>query len=142
MVQCALEPRSPFAGVVRDGGVLRCQARDAAAPADYFIRACPTGYAVGLETADRWLSESIESSLMHGRDALEDLVEEELVDLGGAGAIPQVKHFRSPERRYTFECEFGAGTDAAADAARALLHLLAFEAAFRQLGDMESGGGD
>ena len=33
-------------------------------------------------TKDRWLSESIEAEVMHHGDSLEELIEEELIDLG------------------------------------------------------------
>ena len=37
---------------------------------------------VSLEMADRWQSESIETDLVHTGDKLDELLEEELVDLG------------------------------------------------------------
>lgn len=58
---------------------LRCRAKDAAAEAWYTVARQHDGWSVSLSTADRWLSESIETDLMHFGDPMEELIEEELV---------------------------------------------------------------
>lgn len=89
---------------------------------------------VSLATADRWLSESIESTLMHTGDGLDELIEEELVDLGqdAPTAGITVEHFRSESMLYTFRTPL----DDTIDAHELATWVLAYEAAFRQLGDM------
>ena len=124
-----------FAGVSLNGNDLECAALEAAAPATYSLTVDGGRVTVRLRTADRWLSESIETDLLHYGDAIEDLVAEEMVELGGDGQIPKIRHFRNDAREYVFENEIPQ-----ADDRTALLFLLAYEAAFRQLGDM--GGGD
>jgi hypothetical protein len=127
--------RGVFASVTLHGNDLECAALEAAAPATYSLHARGDQVTVRLRTADRWLSESIETDLLHFGDAIEDLVAEELVELGGDGQVPKIRHFRNDAREYVFENEIPQ-----ADERSTLLFLLAYEAAFRQLGDM--GGGD
>jgi hypothetical protein len=145
--------RGLFETVHVEGTALRCKAKDAAADAWYTVAADgPNGtWMVRLATGDRWLSESIETDLMHYGDPIEELVEEELVELGHDvardGAMPAIKHFRSEEKLYTFENPIpidallarGEGAVAVTVASR-FLH--AYEAAFRQLGDMAGGDED
>jgi hypothetical protein len=117
---------------------LRCHAKDAPEPAWYELASAPGGLIVRFATPDRWLSESIESDLMHFGDPLEELVEEELAELGWRGRIPTIKHFRDDAKLYTFE---NLLPDAAgADPELAAKFLFAYEAAFRSLGDV--GGED
>jgi hypothetical protein len=128
-----------------EGSSLLCKAKDASADAWYSIVPQAAGWWVRLATADRWLSESIEADLMHHGDPIEELVEEELVELGHDpkldGPMPQVKHFRSEDKLYTFESAIPLqrALDSATAANIAARFLLAYEAAFRQLGDMEGG---
>lgn len=116
---------------------LEAAARDSAEPATYRLDVAPSGaVTISLVTADRWLSESIESDLMHYGDPIEELVGEELEELDvkppASGVV--VRHFRSEDLLYTFETPLPAGTDAG----HAIAWLLAYEAAFRGLGDMTS----
>ena len=139
------------AGVARNSGcfgdvdlrdaALRCAAKEAAAEAWYTVQHEAGGWCVSLSTADRWLSESIETDLLHFGDPIEELIEEELVELGHDpkrdAPMPTVKHLRSEDKLYTFENsvpELGATT--------ATKFLLAYEAAFRALGDVGGGGED
>jgi hypothetical protein len=112
-----------------------CHARRAASPASY--RAFSEGGRVwvALVMADRWLSESIEADLLHTGDKIEDLVHEELIELGYNGPRPAIEHFRSDDLLFTFRTPI-AGDDPR-DVTRC---LLAYEAAFRNLGDMDTGG--
>jgi hypothetical protein len=139
------EQADVFDAVALTGGRLSCAAREAAAPAEYRIEWAEGRLWAGLYTEDRWLSQSIEADLVHTGDKMEDLLDEELVDLGcDAGPLP-VEHFRSEDMLYTFRSALpidasAAGDEAAAEVAAAA--LLAYEAAFRELGDMAGGDDD
>ena len=117
---------------------LRCHAKDCPEPAWYELAPSGGSIMVRFATPDRWLSESIESDLMHFGDPIEELVEEELAELGWRGRIPPIKHFRDDAKLYTFESPLPDG--AHGDAELAAKFLFAYEAAFRALGDV--GGGD
>jgi len=134
----AVRRRGVFGEVRLEGSRLRCAARDSAAEAFYALEVVDGGLAVSLATADRWLSESIESDLMHHGDPLEELVSEELAELG-VEVDPDslvVRHYRSEDRLYTFLTPLSSGVSAEL----ALTYLLAYEAAFRGLGDMTDDG--
>ena len=120
-------------------GRLRCDARDAAAPAWYAVESDGSGWIVSLSTADRWLSESIETDLLHFGDPLEELIEEELVNLGGEGPVPAPRHYRADDRTYVFRNTITVPADRGQSLDRVALWLLAYEAAFRNLGDMAGG---
>jgi len=130
--------RGVFSKVESLADRIRCHAKDCPEPAWYELAAVGESIVVRFATPDRWLSESIESDLMHFGDPLEELVEEELAELGWRGRVPQIKHFRDDDRHYTFENPLPQA--AAADASVAAKFLFAYEAAFRSLGDV--GGGD
>lgn len=87
---------------------------------------------------DRYLSQSIEADLMWTGDDLGELIHEELVDQGYKGApLGRVEHFRDPEKRFTFRSLIpGAG----AEPTTLLQCLLAYNAAFAELGDMKGEG--
>jgi hypothetical protein len=125
-----------FGAVQVLSGRLRCDARDAAAPAWYAVEHDGTDWVVSLSTADRWLSESIETDLLHFGDPLEELIEEELVELGGEGPVPAPKHYRADDRTYVFRSTVKGEGDRGRTMDRVVLWLLAYEAAFRNLGDM------
>jgi hypothetical protein len=130
-----------FGEVRLSDGRLVCTARDAAEPAEYRLGWDGAGGLwVSLVTPNRWLSESIETDLLHTGDKIEELIEDELVDLGHEGGTPRVEHFRSEDMLFTFRTPVqvrGDGGDEAAHAAATT--LLAYEACFRQLGDMSGG---
>jgi hypothetical protein len=94
---------------------------------------------VGMYTPDRWLSGSIEADVLHMGDKYEDLIEEELVDQGGSGRLP-VEHFRDDNKVFVFRSPVQLREDEALDSpalVERLTHtLLAYEMAFRELGDM------
>jgi len=120
-------------------GVLVCQPGDPAMPAAYRLEQRHGRPFVSLVTPDRWLSESIEADLMHTGDDLEELIDEELAELGHPGPRLTVTHFRSDDMLYTFRSPIPVGRDDPPDACdTATRCLLAYEAAFRQLGDMQS----
>jgi hypothetical protein len=116
---------------------VECAARDSAEPACYRVDVQAGDVLVSLVTANRWLSESIETDLLHTGDSMEELVEEELVELGISGVTPTVRHFRSEDRMFTFMSSVPGGLGAGADTIATW--LLAYEAAFRNLGDMQGG---
>lgn len=94
---------------------------------------------VGLYTADRWLSESVEADLMFKGDKVEELLEDELFDQGFEARLP-VEHFRDDHKRYVFRSPVflpkGEKLDGEGMIDRVKKVLLAYEATFRQLGDM------
>lgn len=128
-----------FSGVEIRGSTLVCQAKGAASPASYRLSVDGGRLYVSLVMADRWLSESIEADLMHTGDRIEDLLEEELVDRGYEGPPPRVEHFRSDDLLFTFRTPVPAGPAAADTVRNAGIFLLAYEACFRNLGDMHTG---
>jgi hypothetical protein len=125
-----------FAEARVDGPRLRCRARDAAAEAWYTLEREGDAWAVGLETPDRWLSESIEGDMLEGRDSAEELVDDELVEVNYPHRCGKVRHFRDDAKVYVFRT--AVPLDGVPDAAAGVTtFLLAFEAAFAQLGDMQ-----
>jgi hypothetical protein len=142
-VKARAEQAGVFADVTVNEGNLYCAARDSAADASYRIVRDGDQWFVSLVTSDRWLSESIEADLMHHGDPMEELIEEELVELGHTPKPFKVQHFRSDDLLYTFRNPLPlAGIEPSAAADLAFTWLLAYEAAFRRLGDMEAGESD
>ncbi|MDX1681902.1 MAG: hypothetical protein R3336_02170 [Phycisphaeraceae bacterium] len=94
---------------------------------------------VGLYTEDRWLSESIEADVMFRGDKLPELLEDELYDQGFEGRLP-VDHFRNESKEYVFRSPVFLPEDEELDGApmirRVTQVLLAYEAMFRELGEM------
>jgi hypothetical protein len=124
-----------FGAVRVEDGMLKCAAPESAEPADYRINPDDDGSLwVELVTEDRWLSGSIEGELVHSGDKINELVDEELADLGWEGEASSFEHFRSEDMLYTFRSKIpthdprGVGT-----------WLLAYEAVFGELGDMAGG---
>jgi hypothetical protein len=140
-LRAAADATGLFAGSELLSDRLRLKAKDAAAEAHYEVELGGDDLIVRLLTADRWLSESIESQLVEHGDSLEELLEDELVEIGHEpardGAIPKVKHFRDTARNYTFECPIPIGPGGPFESARRF--LLGWEACFRGLGDMSGG---
>jgi len=136
---------------VRDAGVfgevtvtlttLDCAAKASAAPAAFRLRFEDDRLWVALVPADRWLSQSIEADLVHTGDKLEDLLGEELTDLGHAARSLPFEHFRSEDKLFTFRSIVPITGPDLADPSAAIVagtSLLAYEACFRNLGDMDS----
>jgi hypothetical protein len=130
-----------FAKVRRTDVALCCRARDVASDTQYRAEVDQAHDVVwvGLYTPDRWLSESIEADLVHSADKIEDLLEEELFDKGFEARLP-VEHFRDPQRRYVFRSPVflpkGEKLEGEGMVDRVSKALIAYEAMFRQLGDM------
>lgn len=130
-----------FGSVGVEGGSLVCGAKASAEPAHYRLTPRDGGLVVSLDMADRWQSESIESTLMHSGDKLEELLDEELAELGYEGDAPTYRHFRSDAMLFVFETPVPIeGLDAQAAGELAASFLLGYEACFRQLGDMDAEG--
>jgi hypothetical protein len=139
-VQRQVRDAQVFGTIDLEGGMLRCAAKASAAPAWYRLERDGGRWFVSLVTPDRWLSESIEADLMHHGDPLEELIEDELAERGQTGASIEVKHYRSEDRLYTFRSPLPLdGLDERRAAEVAAAWLLAYEAAFRELGDIEAG---
>ncbi|MEO1584870.1 MAG: hypothetical protein AAFR96_09910 [Planctomycetota bacterium] len=140
-VSKAAEAAGVFAGVTIRGHELLCDADGSAEPATYGIRIEDNGSVWAyLAMEDRWQNGSIEADLVHTGDKVEELLDEELAELGydsRANPAPTFQHFRSEEMLFTFQSPVPVeGLSAEAAAERAAQWLLAYEACFRQLGDM------
>lgn len=145
-----LEHRARSSGVFGDVGIitdprrglmLRCHALASAEPAEFRVFLDESKVWIALVTQARWLSQSIEADLVHTGDKIEDLLEEELIDQGWEGVRLPYQHFRDEDKLFTFRsplpfppasCDTPEAIDKSARA------LLAYEAAFRPLGDMEA----
>lgn len=122
---------------IRDN-MVSCRAAASAAPAAYRLERDADGWFVSLVTADRWLSQSIEQDLVHTGDKIPDLLEEELVNLD-CPAKPSFSHYRSEDKLFTFRTPVPPESDESALVRTATAFLLAYEACFRNLGDMSAG---
>ena len=123
----------------RDDGV-HCAAKEQEA-ATYRLRLEDGKLWVSLALDDRWVSQSIEAELVHSGDKLEDLIDEELVASGcDKGPLP-FEHFRDEEKVFVFRSPIPVEVGDVYAGQTALSCLLAYEAAFRELGDM-SGSDD
>lgn len=122
-------------------GRLECKADGSAEDAWYRVRWDGGRVWVSLEMLDRWQSESIEADLVHTGDKLDELLEEEMVELGYDGPRPTFEHYRSDDMLFVFRTPVDIAADSLADdqsAERAGIVLLGYEACFRQLGDMDA----
>jgi hypothetical protein len=94
---------------------------------------------VALQTKERYLSQSIEADLVHTGDKLSELIDEELAELGVSQPIGNVEHFRSQDKLYTFRSVVPLRSVDAEAGQVAATYVRAYEAAFRNLGDMQAG---
>ena len=153
-VQAALQQ---IAQRVRDSGLfgevtiaptppmLSAAAASSADPAEYRITVEEGKVWVSLVTAARYLSQSIEQTLVHSGDKAGDLLRDGLIDVGLLSAhsdpLPIVEHFRSqpPEKLYTFRPPpaLAAADLAQADGQMAAVKtLLAYRETVDELGGM------
>jgi len=121
---------------IDDRGV-SCQAKNSAEEAFYRVSVTDDGVWIGMETEDRWLSGSIEGDLVNTGDKLNDLIEEEVIDLGHVDAKVNFEHFRSPEMLYVFRSRLSTPIDDPKAAEHALIWVLGYEIVLRELGDMD-----
>lgn len=130
-----------FEKVRRTDEALLCRAKAVESEAYYRVSVAPEHDLVWVElsTPDRWLSESIEADLLHKGDKIEDLLEEELFDQGFEARLP-VEHFRDDKKNYVFRSPVflpkSEKLDGEGMVDRVTRALLAYEALFRQLGNM------
>ena len=142
----ALAQRAKAAGVfgpleIADGR-LSCAAPHAAAPAFYRVEAADGRAWVSLVTEDRWLSGSIEGDLVHTGDKLDELIEEEMIELGYDGPRLPFEHFRSEDLLYIFRTPLPKGPEDPGFVELAAQALLGYAATFSELGDMDDRGED
>lgn len=134
------EQAGVFGPIQISGQSLVCPAPNSAAPADYRLFQDGGRWWAALTTADRWLSGSIELDLLHTGDKMEELVEEELSALDCDHKVSKIEHFRSLDKLYTFRLAIPAPAGSQTpDPQLAATYLLAMEAAFRNLGDVDAG---
>lgn len=134
------EAAGVFGGAEIREGMLVCRAKASAAPASYRMLMDGDRLWVALVMADRWLSESIESDLMHTGDKLEELIHEELIEQGYHGEALPYEHYRSEDMLFTFRSPVPVSLESLGtpEGVRVSVQcLLAYEACFRNLGDME-----
>ncbi len=115
---------------------VECAVPDAPAEAWYRLYQEHGRFYVEFSTPDRWLSHSIEADLLNTGDKIEQLVEEEMAELGMEPGGIGVEHYRDDGKRFVFRTCLpveATGKDCARVASRA---LLAYEACFRRLGDV------
>ena len=127
------------------GGRLECKADGSAEDAWYRVSWDAGRLWVSLEMADRWQSESIEADLVHTGDKLDELLEEEMVELGYEGPRPTFEHYRSDDMLFVFRTPVPVSADSLGDSASidaTAVVLLGYEACFRQLGDMDAENGE
>ncbi len=128
--------------VKKNPPMLACAAKNSAEAAEYRLFEEGGKVWVSLVTDNRWLSQSIEAHLMNTGDKLEELLDEELYDVGYEGSTLTFEHFRSPDKLYTFRSPLPIGADAPDAAGISAKCLLAYEACFRRLGDMDAADED
>jgi hypothetical protein len=136
-----------FGEITVGPGRVECAALASASPAFYRFERDGDGFWVALVMKDRWQSQSIEADLINTGDKLEDLIAEEVGEVGFAGdARTTCEHFRSEDKHFTFRSRVPVHLNDAAAAREAektaLQWLLGYEACFRRLGDMEGGDED
>ncbi len=129
-----------FAQVVEEPGRIACQSK-IQPDAWYRIETDGGRLTANWVSEDRYLSQSIEAELMWTGDDLDDMIDEERVDLGfDRGPLGKLEHYRNPEKMFTFRASIPIEMSEAEperDAPELVKCLLAFEAAFRELGDMK-----
>jgi hypothetical protein len=118
------------------------RAAASAAPAEYRVEIENGEACVGVFTADRWLSHSVEADLLNTGDDLEELLEEELVEVGYAGKAPSIDHYRNDEKMFAFRSRTGIKVNEPGAEEKIRQVLRAYEACFRHLGDMHKDGED
>ena len=126
-----------FGEITIDDRGLSCQAKNSAEEAFYRVNVEDEAVWISLETKDRWLSGSIEGDLVNTGDKLDELIEEEVIDLGHHDAKVSFDHFRSPELMYVFRSKLSTALEDPKAADHALIWLLGYEIVLRQLGDMD-----
>lgn len=115
---------------------VECAAPEAPAEAWYRLYQEDGRFFVEFSTPDRWLSHSIEADLLNTGDKIEQLVEEEMGELGVESSGIGVEHFRDDGKRFVFRTCLPVAATGKDCARAASLALRAYEACFRRLGDV------
>ncbi len=136
-IQDAAEQARVFGEIGIDGRGLYCKAPNAAEEAFYRVSIVDDAVWISLETADRWLSGSIEGDLVNTGDKLDELIEEEVIDLGHHDAKVGFDHLRSDEMLYIFRSKLSTPMGDPDCAKNAAIWLMGYELVFRELGDMD-----
>lgn len=126
-----------FAAVETNGSLVTCTSLTNPEAAFRLEPHDKGGVCITWVTANRYLSQSIEADLMWTGDDLDELIDEELADAGYTGQpLTRVDHFRNEEKLFTFRSVVpGAIADLRPD--DLVKCLLAYNAAFAELGDMK-----
>lgn len=123
-------------------GRVECGAKASPSAAFYRLDVEGDRLWVSLVMGNRYLSQSIELDLVNSGDKLEELLEEELVELGYEGGTLAFEHFRSEDKLFTFRSPLpvrvGVMPEREVEEVAGLC-LLGYEACFRRLGGMEDG---
>lgn len=135
-IAAAARAAGVFGAVRVEPGRVIAAAKAPAAPAEYRVEVEGAKAAVGVYTADRWLSHSVEADLLHTGDDLEDLLQDELDEVGLPKLGLTIDHFRNDEKLFTFRSVTGIRLDDPHASKHLGAILLAYEACFRHLGDL------
>ena len=138
-----IKAQGVFGAVSLTADRLEASAKASASPAAFRLDLDRGKPWVSLVTADRWLSQSIEADLVHTGDKLDELLAEELTDLNYSGPALPFEHYRSEDKLFTFRSPVPLTPEAMHPGdpravETAAVCLLAYEACFRPLGDMEA----
>jgi len=133
-----------FGEITVSKNCLICRALNSAEPAEYRICVEEKQLCVSLATANRWLSESIESDLVETGDDIADLIDEELRSISSySGPALAVTHYRSADKYYTFRSPLPVPLDPTSDCKADPAHieityevLITYQNVFSELGDM------
>lgn len=144
-VAAGLEELAEFDNIERGPHYIEAHAA-AAPPAARYRLAFEDGRLwVAWVSADRYLSQSIEQVLVFTGDDLDDMIDEELVDLGWRqGRLGGNQHFRDEKMLFTFRSGIPLDADEiTGDAAAECCKCIeAYRLAFADLGDMGGGTGE
>lgn len=131
-----------FANVTRTDAGVRCDAMHVEEECYYAAHVDSDGNVwAGWYSPDRWVSGSIEGDLVHTGDKIDELLEEELIDLGLAIKLP-LEHYRNDDKIFVFHGKIDLPDDSAEASDMLVKVLLAFQACFVELGDMAPGEDD
>jgi len=135
----ALKGVSEFASVESRDGMIVCTAKETPEPVEYRLFIEDGALWVSWSTEDRWLSQSVEADLVFTGDDLNDMIDEEIVDLGwDHGRLEGNEHFRSEDKRYTFRSKINLDAAGIEKAGTDLVFCAqAYDIVFCELGDMK-----
>lgn len=128
-----------------DHVLIVAEAKNTPEPVYYRLEIYEDTLAVSWCSPDRYISQSIETDILWTGDDLDDLIDEELVDLGwNRGRLKPLKHFRNDEMLFAFISGLPITPKQAtvADTQDILRVLEAYAIAFSELGDMAGDGED